>query len=68
MGSDGNECPVFCPTICPPDHMTCPGQPGPNGCPVADACIPMTGKEIIDYHLYKVLDIIGFFPSTLEIM
>ena len=41
IGTDGTQCPGFCPHVCPADHTQCP-MTSPNGCMVADSCMPMT--------------------------
>merc|ERR1712088_93624 len=41
IGTDGTQCAGVCPTICPTDHTQCP-MTSPNGCMVADTCMPMT--------------------------
>ena len=39
LGNNGEPCPGFCPTICPPGVPTCPGEIDPNGCKVTpDTC------------------------------
>ena len=40
----GQNCPEILPTECGPNEMVCGGGIDAEGCPVADTCIPNTGK------------------------
>ena len=44
----GQNCPEILPTECGPNEMVCGGEIDAVGCPVANTCIPNTGK----YHTY----------------
>merc|ERR1711935_1299067 len=39
VGTNGAECPVSCPTVCPPGESTCPGGEDENGCPMPQICM-----------------------------
>ena len=40
LGSAVNgTCPIMCPTVCHPGHISCSGGFDPNGCPRPDTCV-----------------------------
>ena len=46
IGTDGNACPVVCPSACGTGQMNCYVGMDANGCMMPDTCAPINGNQL----------------------